>query len=128
MALEVTMDEGPDASSVCLEKAEISMRSMIFGIFEPPWKFALTPEFLAKARDFMLPDTFATSACDVRRLAHVHGTEFGFECLDSSHRFKVGHFVGGCLARRPFLTSLHWEIEWCRHPWKKHALVGTDAT
>ena len=59
-----------------------------------------------KARDFALPGTAATIACAARRLDHVHGTEFGFECHSPGHVFKVGRFVDGGLARSPSLVRL----------------------
>ncbi len=128
MALEATMDEELDASSVSLETANLRMGSMNFGIFAPPRKFELSLDFLAKARDFMLPYTFATFAGAMRHLGQVQGTTFGFECRDPSHVSMVGHFVDRCLVRCPILSSLHWEAGWRRHLWQKHALVGADAT
>lgn len=127
MALEVTMDEGLDASSVSLETAGLNMGSTNFGILELLWKSGLDPDFLATVRDLKLPGTVATIVFAVGRLGHVHDTKLWFECHDSGHVCRIGQVVDRGPVRRPSLSSLHCDPWWCRHRCQKHALGGADA-
>ena len=127
MTLEVTTDEGLDASPVGLETAKLGTGSMKFRILELPGKFDLGTDCLAGARDLMLPDTFATIACVTTRPCHANGTRLGFECDGPGHVFKAGHLVDTRLTRRPFLSRLHWKPRRCQRLRQKHVLGRPDA-
>ena len=112
MALGVTRKHGIDATTpVSPETANLDIGSMSFEIFpllkkvgegKLDWK----PEFLVRARDFMLRGELATVECAVRHLGHALCTRCGFECHDPGHLFRDVHFVGEGLERTPILAQV----------------------
>ena len=95
MALEVITDEGLDATpSVGRETADLNLASINFEIFPllkkvREWNSDWKPEFLARARDLVLPGELATLECAVRHLL-----------------LRDVHFIDEGLGRTPILVQV----------------------
>ena len=133
MALKVTLDEWPNASPVSPGSAKLDVGHVIVWTIAclgtlREWKFDLNPGLLIKAGGFVLRSTFATIACAIGHLGHVHGTKFGSKRHDPGHVVKLGHFANLGLMRSPSLFRSHREPGWCQHFGQGHALGGANAT
>ncbi len=112
----MTMDERLLAAvTTSAEMASLNMGSMNFGTFPllekySDWKHDWEPELLAKTKDFIFPNTFATIEYALKELGEGHGTRFEFECYDLGHLYNVAYFVDKGLIKPPFFIQMVFGI------------------
>ncbi len=112
----MTMDERLlAATTTSAEMASLNMGSMNFGTFPllerySDWKHEWEPALLAKTKDFIFPNTFATIEYALKALGEVHGTRFEFECYDLGHLYNVAYFVDKGLIKPPFFIQMVFGI------------------
>jgi len=112
----MTMDERLLAATTSsAEMASLNMGSMNFGTFPllerySDWKHDWEPELLAKTRDFIFPNTFATIEYALKTLGEGHGTRFEFECYDLGHLYNLAYFVDKGLIKPPFFIQMVFGI------------------
>jgi len=103
------------AKGASAEMASLNMGSMNFGIFPllekyDTWKHDWEPEFLAKTKDFIFPNTFKTIEHVLKELGEGEGTKFEFECYDLSHLYNLAWFVDKGLVKPPFFIQMVFGI------------------
>ncbi len=112
----MTMDERLlAATTTSAEMASLNMGSMNFGTFPllekySDWKHEWEPALLAKTKDFIFPNTFATIEYALKALGEGHGTRFEFECYDLGHLYNVAYFVDKGLIKPPFFIQMVFGI------------------
>lgn len=112
----MTMDERLlAATTTSAEMASLNMGSMNFGTFPllekySDWKHEWEPALLAKTKDFIFPNTFATIEYALKELGEGHGTRFEFECYDLGHLYNVAYFVDKGLIKPPFFIQMVFGI------------------
>ncbi len=112
----MTMDERLlAATTTSAEMASLNMGSMNFGTFPllekySDWKHEWEPALLAKTKDFIFPNTFATIKYALKALGEGHGTRFEFECYDLGHLYNVAYFVDKGLIKPPFFIQMVFGI------------------
>lgn len=112
----MTMDERLLAAvTTSAEMASLNMGSMNFGTFPllekySDWKHDWESELLAKTKDFIFPNTFATIEYALKELGEGHGTRFEFECYDLGHLYNVAYFVDKGLIKPPFFIQMVFGI------------------
>ncbi|HMB76917.1 MAG TPA: 3-keto-5-aminohexanoate cleavage protein, partial [Kiloniellaceae bacterium] len=99
------------AKAASAEMASLNMGSMNFGIFPlaakyDTWKHDWEPEFLAKTKDFIFPNTFKTIEFVLKELGEEEGTKFEFECYDVGHLYNLAWFVDQGLVKPPFFIQM----------------------
>ena len=112
----MTMDERLlAATTTSAEMASLNMGSMNFGTFPllekfSNWKHEWEPELLAKTKDFIFPNTFATIEYALKELGEGHGTRFKFECYDLGHLYNLAYFVDKGMIKPPFFIQMVFGI------------------
>lgn len=112
----MTMDERLLAAvTTSAEMASLNMGSMNFGTFPllekySDWKHDWEPELLAKTKDFIFPNTFATIEYALQELGEGHGTRFEFECYDLGHLYNLAYFVDKGMVKPPFFIQMVFGI------------------